>query len=194
MIKVIDSFAPKELENGLEELLLRNEKFAWSFAAQTTYTAEQLQRYVTDPRVIEMPQFYHLFLAEGMVLSEFFPIIKDLLWFFMQVEGTSDPRVVRIKANMNVQNNAFPEGAFFPPHTDFEKSLDSFNTIIYYPTDADGDTLFFDASLNVINRVSPKKGRLVYFDGNILHAGQPPRNSLVRPVINMNLLKPDYKQ
>lgn len=193
MIKVFDSFAPKELVDGLEGLLLRNEKFSWSYAQQTTYTTEQLARYVSDPRVIEMPQFYHLFLAEGMVLSEFFPIIKDLLWFFMQVEGMTDPMVARVKANMNVQNNTFPEDAFFPPHTDFEKSLGSFNTIVYYPTDADGDTLFFDADLNITKRVAPKKGRLVYFDGNILHAGQPPRTSLVRPVINMNLLKPDYK-
>ena len=44
--------------------------------------------------------------------------------------------------------------------------------ILYYVNDSDGDTLFFDNKdkLNIIKRVSPKKGRVVHFDNNKLHA------------------------
>jgi hypothetical protein len=42
---------------------------------------------------------------------------------------------------------------------------------------------------NEISRVTPKKGRLVLFDGGVLHAGQPPKTSEVRCVININFKK-----
>jgi len=53
--------------------------------------------------------------------------------------------------------------------------------------DSDGDTLFFNKEGDIINRVSPKKGRCVIFDGDILHASQNPIKSKDRIVINIDL-------
>jgi hypothetical protein len=55
---------------------------------------------------------------------------------------------------------------------------------IYYVNDAVGDTVFFDNNLQEIKRVSPKKGRMVLFNGNIKHTGSS--SSSLRSIINYN--------
>jgi len=37
-----------------------------------------------------------------------------------------------------------------------------------------GETLFFDSAMDAQVAVSPRPGRLVMFDGSILHVGRPP--------------------
>lgn len=79
----------------------------------------------------------------------------------------------------------------YAPHTDRpEPHLG----LIYYVNDSDGDTLFFeDKSIEnnwkpkVIERVSPKKGRIVLFDGSHLHAGGYPTNT-PRCIVNYNIV------
>ena len=74
---------------------------------------------------------------------------------------------------------------------------------LYYVFDSDGDTVFFDKrsdseerpsfkDYKIIDRVTPKQGRVVLFDGRQYHANYLPRKSDVRSVINMNL-GADYK-
>lgn len=75
---------------------------------------------------------------------------------------------------------------------------------IYYVNDADGDTYIYDrqynpntdvtyfpniepASLPILTRVSPKKGRLVIFNGFYYHSSSQPENS-ARCIINFNFL------
>ena len=56
---------------------------------------------------------------------------------------------------------------------------------LYYVTDSDGDTIFYDKEGKEFKRVSPKKGRIVFFNGNISHSGSFPLKS-TRIVINYN--------
>ena len=73
--------------------------------------------------------------------------------------------------------------------------------LIYYVNDSDGDTVFFEvpdidkhaSSIEVsdlipkeIERVTPKKGRIVLFDGHHLHAGGYPTNT-PRCIVNYNI-------
>jgi hypothetical protein len=59
-------------------------------------------------------------------------------------------------------------------------------SLLYYVNDSDGDTVFFeDDKTTIIKKVSPKKGRMVLFDGSIPHAASTPtKNS--RCIINYN--------
>ena len=57
--------------------------------------------------------------------------------------------------------------------------------MLYYVNDSDGDTIFYDDNENEIKRVTPKKGRIAFFDGSIKHSGSSPSNS-TRIVINYN--------
>jgi len=57
---------------------------------------------------------------------------------------------------------------------------------LYYINDSDGDTIFFDEDkTTIIKKVSPKKGRIVFFDGSIPHASSTPTKN-IRSVINYN--------
>ena len=70
----------------------------------------------------------------------------------------------------------------YAPHTDRpEEHLG----LIYYLNDSDGDTVFFEDE-KIIERVSPKKGRIVLFDGNTLHAGGYPSDT-PRCIVNYNI-------
>ena len=55
---------------------------------------------------------------------------------------------------------------------------------LYYVNDADGDTIFYDDKKNEIKRVTPKKGRIAFFDGSIRHSSGIPVNNK-RIVINI---------
>ena len=69
------------------------------------------------------------------------------------------------------------------PHTDLDFPHVS---LIYYVNDADGDTVFFDHKNNIFEKVTPKKGRCVIFDGLIPHgAGIPTKGP--RCIVNYNI-------
>ena len=87
------------------------------------------------------------------------------------------------------------------PHTD---NYTPHWSAIYYVHDCDGDTFFFDQKLTefteeesyritnenkwtIKQRVSPKKGRLVMFDGVRFHASSFTTTNPFRCVLNMNI-------
>ena len=71
---------------------------------------------------------------------------------------------------------------FYAPHTDRpEKHLG----LIYYVNDSDGDTVFFEKE-KIIEKVTPKKGRIVLFDGETLHSGGFPTDN-PRCIVNFNI-------
>ena len=56
---------------------------------------------------------------------------------------------------------------------------------LFYINDSDGDTFFFN-NKEIFKRITPKKNRLVIFDGNIKHAGTHPIKSEKRIVLNID--------
>lgn len=71
----------------------------------------------------------------------------------------------------------------YRPHTDM---MMPHWVVIYYVNDSEGDTVFFDNFEKEIKRVSPKKGRVVFFDGNILHCGGIPKEN-PRCLVNFDI-------
>ena len=75
------------------------------------------------------------------------------------------------------------------PHIDI---LDKIHIVaLYYVCDSDGDTVIYNERITsekytVKQRVTPKQGRIVIFDGGLYHTAEQPLNS-TRCIVNYNL-------
>lgn len=79
--------------------------------------------------------------------------------------------------------------------------------MIYYVNESDGDTILYDKTLkdipfevecpedycelNITHRISPKKGRILFFDGSVYHAPSAPTKS-TRCIITLDLFGKFY--
>ena len=136
-----------------------------------------------DKTGVDSPQFTHTFVRDHVKSSDVWSP-ETLLYAFDQKSGLGAGTPSRVKANMNTQDPAL-DGKHYPAHFDYHQETPYF-TCVYYVNDCDGDTLFFDDAFNVVDRIAPKKGTLVYFNGHFLHAGCAPKVSTHRCVININ--------
>lgn len=186
MIKVIDNFIPKVFQDQLEKQLLELD-FAWSYLPHTSPPG--VFGTFADKNCFDTSQFVHRFLADGQPVSNYYPLVYPFL-YFMAAHGYESLKFWRCKSNMTLPI-AVPEGTHTYPHTDLDDEKVKGISMVYYANDSDGDTIFFEESSKEFNgtlterqRVSPKKGTAVLFDSSIIHAGQVPKSSKNRLVVN----------
>ena len=173
------------LLNYIEEQILLGELPLYYNAATCTYKENDTKQFVGTK---EMMQFTHTFIRNYERTSDFLNLIDPIKFHFMAKTGIGlDMKLKAIKLNFNPQSNEYTSEQHFTPHLDMvgEEGI----TAIYYVNDADGDTFFFDNDGNITERITPKKGTMVYFDNNMWHAGQPPKFSTFRSIINFNWVK-----
>lgn len=185
MIRVIDNFVPKVFQDQLENQLSAVD-FTWIYFPHTS--TPNSQGVFVDKNCFDTSQFVHRFLADGEPVSNYYPLVYPFL-YFMSIHNCEVSRFWRCKSNMTLPITV-PEGTHTYPHTDLDENVKGVS-LIYYANDSDGDTIFFEESSKDFNgtlterqRVSPKKGTAVLFDPSIIHAGQVPKNSKNRLVVN----------
>ena len=183
MITVIENFVPKQYQDYLEKEFFSS-SFPLYLTTHTVYPVNQQQNLITD-LTKDSPQFFHKFFGSEGINSNYWGVISPLCFKFL--EQNPDYSTFKVKLNLNVQDNNFYFDNYYVPHTDMDVSDGM--TGIYYVCDSDGDTLFFDDNKNVAQRFTPKKGVFVYFDSNTVHAGQPPKKSMFRCLVNFNFIK-----
>ena len=185
-MKVLDDFLPEHYKNALENIML-SENFAW-YLNKNTVSESYKNPYGVDKTTDSM-QLTHVIFNDSKVNSEHYGLTSLLGHHLMLKENVDTSGLIRIKANLNTIAVDYPEGHHYSTHIDLPKDFSGI-TCIYYVNDSDGDTIFFEEDgITEIERVSPKKGRLVYFDSDTPHAGCPPKEHQVRCVINFNFIK-----
>lgn len=190
-MKIIDGVVSNAYQDAVEEALL-SVRFPW-YLNRNTVDEAYGSVYGTE-NTIEAPQLTHTFIRQRTPQSEYAQFISLIPNTLMLTENVRTDKPYRVKANLNFKVPNCARTEHFTTHVDLygedKKSLDGVITCIYYVNDCDGDTIFFSPNgKEEIGRVSPKKGRIVYFDANIPHAGQPPVNADLRCLINFNFLQ-----
>jgi hypothetical protein len=178
-IKVYDDLIPKYLQDYFELITLgiNNDDFIYpmlEFRCKYESTAKE--------DLLEHPplSFVHI-LKSSTRSSEYlenFSMIAQAACAYNNLE-LKDVLVARVFISLPYQTTL----THYAPHVDLQMKH---TVVIYYVNDADGPTVFFDKDYNIVRSVEPKKGRVVIFDGEILHGGGIPKNG-PRCLVNFDL-------
>ena len=183
---IIDQAVPTSIQDMLESIAL-SDKINWFRNKEATYNGTP-QIFPVTPDSLDVQQFTHLIYELKQPVSQLFPTILPVI--------TAIPytikQLIRIKMNLGVYAQTDNPNAHGMPHVDFTEITEPLLSAIYYVNDSSGDTLIFNqrfkqkGPLTIKTRVTPKKGRLVVFDGGLLHAGNTPRTNAARININFD--------
>jgi hypothetical protein len=107
------------------------------------------------------------------------PVFAPMLTAVHDIAGGRPYRAYRCYCN----HSSYGDMLF--THTDCKPDQKDLTALWYIAPDWDvewgGETVFFNSAKDAEAVVSPKPGRLVIFDGSILHAGRPPNRSCYAP-------------
>ena len=155
---------------------------------------------VTNPQLNnqQRPGFVHWFVRDeiikGDLHNEVLPILQNSL---KKLDVHGDRRYLQGRSFLQLPLNIDNREKLDVPHIDIAdfKHL----VVLYYVTDADGETVIYDnqfkenekipnfEDLKEKQRVMPKQGRVVCFDGYYWHTSQQPSKG-TRCIINYNVV------
>ena len=182
---VVDNFVPYTLQEQIKHTLLV-EDFPWFYVNDITSLDGSQQR----------PAFSHLIYDDFKKVSN---LDIDYLAHFgaYQVDFPLNG-IKRAKTLLQLPLNLTFSGYELDHlHVDMPEAH---LVVLYYVIDADGDTIICDHAFDgterknlqaenfkVIEKVTPKQGRAVIFDGRYYHTAEQPKNGM-RCIINLNVV------
>ena len=200
-IIVFDNIVPQYFADMVEETIFGRYPLVVGRHNSTSPVLEDKKNYTN---LYEQFQFNGNSIRNGKIIPIFKPVseivMTPLILGLPKINVY--PTLMNImRCKVNVQTKAYEDvrNRYNMPHVD---NLDNQNilTIIYYVNDADGDTIIFNEkmvegkvlssnevnNLTIKKKISPKKGRILIFPSEFIHAGIHPQNSMMRAVINYN--------
>ena len=147
-MKIIDNCIPIQQQDLIIHELLETKYFPWFYCDDITkqYTKGSQRR----------PGLSHYFVKDKKENSAYSKLASSIIAPF------TDKPIIQSRAFLQFPLNLKLIGSKFDsPHIDFESPH---TVYLYYVIDADGDTLLFKNS-KIIKKVTPKKGRLLIFNG-----------------------------
>tara|TARA_R100000687_G_C6364849_1_gene125156 strand:+ start:86 stop:610 length:525 start_codon:yes stop_codon:yes gene_type:complete len=170
-IKIIDNCIPIKQQDLIINELLKTKLFPWFYCDDITYQSNKSSQH--------RPGLSHYFFRNKKQNSDYSKLAYSIIAPF-----TNKP-IIQSRAFLQFPLNLKLIGLKVDAlHIDL---ADPHMVYLYYVIDADGDTLLFEKS-EIIKRVSPKKGRLLIFNGKIWHTAQQPQKG-IRCIINSDVVK-----
>lgn len=187
MIKRIE--IDKEYADVLAELMLGSE-FDWYWNQATIFEGNYVS--VTNSKTKDTPQFTHTIFIDGKPQSTYYHFFSEMMGIIEKEIGNKIKKIIRIKANLIVGDDCYPEGFYNGAHIDYIGN--NVLSFVYYVNDADGDTILFDTHLDgtpfdekelkEVDRQTPKAGTGILFDSQRVHTSTSPILSERRVIIN----------
>jgi hypothetical protein len=180
MIQIIDNFIPLQWQEDIKNTL-KDHSFPWYYTSDVTYNDD-----------IKNPAMYHVFKTKSHTTSPFFNFISPMAY----LTGLQIKDIVRAKSFLQ-----FPlatQSKVDKLHVDVPYKH---TVLLYYVFDSDGDTIIVDKKLEhktietnlnfqdftILEKVTPKQGRAIIFDGEYYHTAEQP-NENMRCIINFDLV------
>jgi hypothetical protein len=184
---VIDDFIPKSLQEKYKSWLLEDE-FPWYYIPDVTNMDNVQKRPALSHKIYENG------VKTSMLDVEYLGHLgaEKYKWDFNGILHAKT--ILQFPLNLNF---AGIDLDFL--HTDINPHIPHL-VVLYYVLDSDGDTIICDLKntgfgrndlhakdYKVLQKVKPKQGRAVIFDGTYYHTAEQPRDN-VRCIINMNIV------
>ena len=171
-IKIIDNCIPVKQQDLIIKELLQNKNFPWFYREDVT---EDFNIELSQQR----PALTHYFVLDKNPNSESLNLVLPI------IDSLTKKQIIQCRGFLQFPLNLKLIGSKHDtPHTDFSYPH---TVYLYYVIDADGDTLFLKNS-KIVKKITPKKGRLVIFNGDIQHTAEQPKKG-ARCVINFDVIK-----
>jgi hypothetical protein len=165
-IEVYDNVFDIDFQNEIEQFC-----FDLSYKFTDTSTEIKNQPYC--------PVFGHVFLPTKKYSTDF---LNNIVYGLSRFVKKPIVEIIQGRTYIQIPNNSMP---IHPPHIDLQFPH---WVCLYYVNDSDGDTVFYkDDQKTEVKRVSPKKGRIAFFDGSIYHSASTPTKHH-RMVVNFDFL------
>lgn len=216
-IKIYDDFLSLNEQDSIEREIIKYSFFKWRSTYSRINPPPPLTELGgSKPLAIDAPKDGKIKIKDkifwnqnrpGLMVAECFELRAGWTWWsnsihFQNIVKTPLKKIFgdsyeiqRIKINYNAREIIEHKGSCYVPHVDIEEGGGL--TGIYYINESDGDTVIFNEKTNqpvrnneeisVQSVIKNKRGRLVIFDQDSLHAGCPPIYSNERFVINFNI-------
>jgi hypothetical protein len=192
-IIVLDDVIPVDVQNKLEDLFTST-RLPWIFFRDIALPISEIKRLgikQLTPGIAcyikqDNPKFQN-----DMLLNE----VKIIPEIACKEIGKECKEIFNARSFMHFPTPADIRKEYDNPHIDIGYPH---LVCLYYVNDTDGDTYLFDKTkrdlsyvtkdtkLEIIKSVSPKKGRLVLFDGARYHSSSAPTKD-IRCIINFNV-------
>jgi hypothetical protein len=193
MIIIKDDIIPKDYQDFIEQFV--QTEIPWFYLPDISGTGKTFK----DSNWHPSGGFYHLAAIDGVINSTFFKDqfnLESLITVLAKGFDIEIKELLRTKFNLTTPITGYKSNNFCSPHTDIPDK--KHYVMLYYINDSDGDTIFFETptdmyneELVVTNRVTPKKGRCVLFDGSLYHTQSNPIYTPARLNININVVLND---
>ena len=182
-MRVIDDVMPVVMQDQLHEMVTTPE-FNWSFLKDVTFSPKDtLANTMGKPK---MPGLSHLAMNEYQQRTPVLQIMSSMILCMSEKAEQNPGNLYRVKFGMYLPLKDAPL------HNNIHTDMKCPHTVcLYYVNDADGDTFFFDKNREIIDRITPKKGRMVVFDGLVHHASSMPSKDY-RISLNLGYVDPQY--
>jgi hypothetical protein len=199
-IHIIDDVIPKSYQDEIERVMFDDAQ--WMLRYDVTYEKSsflKLQKH--RPGLKPRPGFHHALVHNYNVSSPITNFLRPLIFYGLE---KINYKLESISLGRSFLQLPIQEGL----HEDTKDPLhvDSYSphmVFLYYVVSSDGETLISDCKSDwsddsntiqeytydrckIVERVTPKKGRLVMFDGSHYHAAEQSKKD-IRCIINFNL-------
>ena len=184
-ILVFDDVIDIDYQNTIKEILLGDRQYkGYDFPWYLTHDVTKPAKADSQKR----PAFFHGYVDYPSELSSsFHDLFTELIQNPCGKSRLENVRVIQGRSFCQLPINS-EAVSVDTPHID---TKDDHFVMLYYVCDSDGDTIIYNETVESENytiqqRITPKQGRVVLFDGAYYHTAEQPLNN-IRCVVNYNL-------